>query len=89
MAKFNKGDRVVVALGPFVNVPAIVERIDDKFGWYSITSETFGSQMVPESDIKLDPDFNDIKLPTGIKCECGVTSLGQGKHSTWCPIKDV
>ncbi len=23
-----------------------------------------------------------------LKCECGVATLGYGKHSHWCPIKD-
>lgn len=50
---------------------------------------SFGFKHVTEDRISRRPGeaVSTYMLPeTNVKCECGVQVVGQGKHSTWCPM---
>lgn len=89
--KFKMGDHVrVKATGR----TGTVKTVYDAYTWgmwtgfsheYSVDLDD-GSGAVTLIESVLE--FSDETLPIGIKCECGVASVGQGKHSDYCPLFD-
>lgn len=54
--------------------------------WEGFVKKTWSVDEMTTSDL-VNSIYPDVRASNTPKCECGTSSVGGDKHSSWCPIK--